>query len=301
MVFNLEKETIDGYEVSAETKKLWAVEMDLAKKLLEVCEKHNLKIWAAAGTLLGAVRHKGFIPWDDDMDFEMMRDDYNKLLEIGPKEFKDPYFFQSIYTDNIGGGLIKIRNSNTTMLQKGYDKYKIENLGCAIDVFVLDVVPDDKEEFVKEYNKVRRLRRIVNNYKLLKTSRLSGVSKLLNQINNLFFSVVNVNHFQKRIVNLLSKPSIQDNKFISAIDYSAVLGRNIEIIKQYPKEWYVDIIRLPFFEYTMPAPKYYHEVLTLLYGDYMKPVKGTASHSLIVVDCDRTYRDVIKELSKNTK
>ena len=99
MSFNLNEEVMDGHTVTADMKKLWAVEMDLAKKLLEVCKKYNLKIWAEGGTLLGAVRHKGFIPWDDDLDFVMMRDDFEKLIEIGPKEFNEPYFLQTIYNN----------------------------------------------------------------------------------------------------------------------------------------------------------------------------------------------------------
>ena len=96
-LINMHEEVIDGHLVTTETKKLWAVEMDIAQKLLDVCKKHNLPIWAEAGTLLGAVRHKGFIPWDDDMDFCMMRKDYEKLMEIAPHEFLYPYFFQSFY------------------------------------------------------------------------------------------------------------------------------------------------------------------------------------------------------------
>lgn len=298
MIFNLNEEIIDGHLVTAETKKLWAVEIDLANKLFEVCDKYNLKVWAAAGTLLGAVRHKGFIPWDDDMDFEMLRADYDKLVEIGPKEFKDPYFFQSIYTDSIGGGVIHIRNSNTTMLEKDYEKYKKENFGCAIDVFVLDVIPDNERDFRKEYRKVRFMRRMVNNYKITKTSYLKGNAKIFNLLCKVFFSIYDVNKFHKRIVRVLSKPNINNNKYIQAIDYSILQGRRIDKIKHYSKEWYFDIIRLPFFEYTIPAPRCYHEVLSLLYGDYMKPIKGAASHTMIVVDCDRSYKDIISEMKE---
>lgn len=93
---NLDKEIRQGYEISSEMKKVWNVQMKLLKKLLEVCDKHHLKIWADGGTLLGTVRDHGYIPWDDDIDMVMLREDYDKLLEIAPKEFEEPFFFQDV-------------------------------------------------------------------------------------------------------------------------------------------------------------------------------------------------------------
>ena len=79
---NLEKETRRGYVISAEMKKVWAVEIELLKKLLNVCENNHLRVWAEGGTLLGAVREKGYIPWDDDIDMAMPRKDYDILRNI---------------------------------------------------------------------------------------------------------------------------------------------------------------------------------------------------------------------------
>ena len=101
----LEEENRDGFLVDKKRKQVWAVELDLFAKFISVCNKYQLKYYADAGTLLGAVRHNGFIPWDDDMDFVMFRDDYDKLCDIGEKEFEYPYFFNNEYS---GFGTIRV-------------------------------------------------------------------------------------------------------------------------------------------------------------------------------------------------
>ena len=93
------EEVRDGYLVTAKVKELWAVQIDLLCELDRVCKKYNLKYILDFGTLLGAVRHKGFIPWDDDLDVSMLREDYDKLMEVGPTEFTHPYFLQNHDTE----------------------------------------------------------------------------------------------------------------------------------------------------------------------------------------------------------
>ena len=78
---NLNEEVRNGYLITAETKKVWAVQIDLLKHLVDACQRHNLKIWADGGTLLGTVREHGYIPWDDDIDMFMLREDYERLRE----------------------------------------------------------------------------------------------------------------------------------------------------------------------------------------------------------------------------
>lgn len=141
-----EPETICNFFVSEKRKKIWAVEMDLYRELERVCKKHNLRYWAIGGTLIGAVRHHGFIPWDDDIDVCMPREDYEKLCGLYSKEFSSPYFLQTPQTDpGYYFSFAKFRNSNTTAISMPF-KNSLFNQGIFIDVFPLDYIDIDNAE-----------------------------------------------------------------------------------------------------------------------------------------------------------
>lgn len=107
----LESEVRCGYEVSAQMKKVWAVELDLLMEAKRVFEKYNIRWYAIGGTLLGAARHNGFIPWDDDIDIAIPRTDYERLRSVARKEFSHPYFFQDEYNSpGLLCGHAKLRN-----------------------------------------------------------------------------------------------------------------------------------------------------------------------------------------------
>ena len=111
----LNAETRCDYIITEKMKEVWAVELDLLVEFDRICKKHGIKYVASGGTMLGAVRHHGYIPWDDDIDLMMTREEYEKLCSIASSEFKHPYFFQTEDTDpGFMRYLARLRNSDIT-------------------------------------------------------------------------------------------------------------------------------------------------------------------------------------------
>lgn len=123
--------------ITSRRKRIWAVEIAALLQLDAVCKRHGLQYSLAFGGLLGAVRHQGFIPWDDDIDVLMFRKDYERLFELGD-EFSEPYFLQTPYSDpGAVFSTIRLRNSNTTWMVKEFSAEGF-NHGLGIDIFPLD-------------------------------------------------------------------------------------------------------------------------------------------------------------------
>ena len=148
-----------AYVVTAEKQELFSVLLDLLKELNRVCSENDITYYAFGGTMLGAIRHKGFIPWDDDVDIILPRKDYDRLKEVADKgAFGEPYFFQSPSTDKgYPKGFCRLRNSNTTEIP--YDDVAMNcNRGIFIDIFPLDILPDDEKERGKQKKQLSTLR-----------------------------------------------------------------------------------------------------------------------------------------------
>ena len=161
-IFKKKVYDLNPFKQDINLRNIKKVQLELLKVFAEVCEKNDLSYCAIYGTLLGAVRHKGFIPWDDDLDLAMPREDYDTLIEIAPEIFDEPYFLQTPEND-IGcfyGGYSKLRNSNTTGLEKR-NKNHVCNQGIWIDIFPLDVVPSNNEEKERQFGKVTFYQRLL--------------------------------------------------------------------------------------------------------------------------------------------
>ena len=125
-------------------RKLQLTELEILKELVRVCRKHNLRYYIVGGTLIGAARHGGFIPWDDDIDVSMPRKDFDKLCKIAKEEFGENYFLQTRKTDKkCYFHYAKLRKNGTYF---GEDKFEHTALhkGIFMDIFPLDYIPDNK-------------------------------------------------------------------------------------------------------------------------------------------------------------
>lgn len=241
---------------------------DILKEVHELCERHGLKYFLDAGTLIGAVRHKGFIPWDDDIDIGMLREDFNKFLEIAKKELPKHLFLQTFETDeyyDVYPVPCKVRYNNTMFLEEGAkENYKMHN-GIYIDVFPYDSLP--------KYNFTYKIQRTLS-YNILKSfKRLRDKPEKLSFKNKLTFS------FYKLVVKVF--PNKRRLKFFNSLikwndKHSEYMGYGVDTYWSeyvYKKSDYFDLAKLEFEGQYFYAPKNYHAILTQLYGDYMKMPK----------------------------
>lgn len=294
---NIDEEIREGYRISHEVKTLWNVQMELLAELKRVCQKNGIKFFAAGGTLLGAVRHRGYIPWDDDIDVYMLREDYDKLNRYAYKDFDaSNYFYQSTYTDNLIRQHAQLRKNGTTLLLKS-DYKKKHHRGIFIDIFVLDKVPDDekeREEFKKEvrraYGKCFSPRfshseRYHKYIVLLYNAMVILPRKVVWSVSNLFFS--RRKKFE-RFEKIAGRYRNERCKFITDIVMLATLNKELWL---FPAKGYENPVELPFEDTKILAPSDYDLDLRIQYGDYKKIEIGTSLHGHIFFDTERDYTE----------
>ncbi len=270
----LNEEVRNGFRITKEQKEIWAVELDMLVKLIDVCGKYNLTYYADSGTLLGAARHNGFIPWDDDIDIAMMRDEYERLCEIAECEFQYPYFFQTEKTDpGSARKHAQIRNCQTTGIVRSEWSYNYKfNQGIFIDIFPLDNLP---APFLREnyYKEITELREKSNMF-------TDDFTHKGNYRENPYYV-----EFEKCI-------SRYDMSASQQIGNLALMGGK-RTSNRYRRD-YIDTVELPFEFITIKAPVGYKNELRRMFGIWKTHKVFYGVHGGVFFDTDRPYTEYIK-------
>ena len=292
-MISLEKETICGYQVSARMKRIWAMELDMVRRFVEVCEEYHLQYWMMGGTLLGAVRHKGFIPWDNDIDLAMPRADYNRLLEIGPTEFMAPMFFQTPVTDGARffNTYVKIRNGNSTAATREEVESGM-NGGIFIDIFCLDEIPDSPKERKKYFQRLARLTKM-RRFALGIPPKGGMVNKVKYLVQKAIYRVV----YHSPDAAELYRAYQKEAACYAGTGCRQLAHRDFGYHEKFiwDKQDWDRIVQLPFEDMMLNAPAGYDAILKHQFGDYMQFPKDRSTHDYFEFDPDVPYRAYFKQ------
>ena len=266
------------------TKELQKVELNILKDFIRVCDKLNINYCLMAGTLLGAIRHQGFIPWDDDIDVCMMRSDYEKFLKEGQKHLNKNYFLQTYETDaEYPGCFAKIRDNNTTFLEENV-KNRNMNQGIFIDVFPLD-----------EYHKYNRIKEKLIFYKLYNDKFINDKSRLKRIITTLS-NIIYKNTAKVDLCKTQEKLYLEKQKHSEYVtNYCGAWGVKKETHHKKCFDKY-NIVKFEGIDVKIPSG--YDEILTNLYGDYMKlppKEKQVSHHYTDIIDTKKSYKEYINK------
>lgn len=274
-------EVREGFMIERKMKCAWAAQMEVLKEIDRICKENEIRYFADYGTLLGAVRHKGFIPWDDDIDIAMPRDEYRRFFEIAAKELPDDW----IFTNGSEGGWAaygRIVNG------EAYDtraERMIRFHGCpyvvGVDIFPLDYVPPIKEEEEAWHLLLEYLWALANELKKNRTVPLDNeIEQSLRQAEEWCRVKFDRNqNLESQLMRLLSQIAQLYQRDEAKELETVVCDWGSEHRYKFKCEWYAESIEVPFENIMVPIPVGYKEVLRTQYGeDYMIPKRGTAEH-----------------------
>lgn len=279
-----QKEVRCGFEISEMMKRAWAAELEVLQVVADVCERNGLQYYADWGTLLGAVRHQGFIPWDDDIDICLKREEYAELVRILPRQLPKGFVMAGMYAD-----CERLRQaavcSNIRVIadeeQWDFNDYMMRFHGfpyqrIGIDIFSVDYMPRDYE-LVEIQKNIITYGLVLSQY--LDEFRVNGeLNDRLSKMEELCGVTIpredGIIHYLSRLIDSVS--ALYGEAYADEVtEYPFFVARPGYRMK---KEWYQEVVKLPFENIEIAVPCGYGEVLTAEYGDYMIPQMVEGGH-----------------------
>ena len=291
----LKEEIRCDFKVTERRKRLWQMQLDMLQLVDTICNKYSIKYFAIGGTLLGAIRHKGYIPWDDDIDLAMFRSDYEQFVQAALQEIKYPYFVQSPTTEeDYAISHIKIRNSNSV----GATKYDFEfkyNKGVFIDIFPLDNIPDDSSQKQQLLNGVHDYRKTLDvgaRHFWYWQGTIKGAKNILSEEEkNYYISLVK----ERSIPTICDEYKSFCTQYNNTdTEYCGFLG--LELTSErffWKRDCFSGQTTVPFEYLKIPCPSGYDEILKKTYGNYSVFERTGSLHGTLIFEPDISYKDYI--------
>ena len=260
------------YQEVTDIREIQQMELGIMEYIHEVCQKIGVKYFLAYGSLIGAVRHKGFIPWDDDMDICMLREDYEKLQDYLIANPDERYEVMS-YKNNLNYvyPFMKVQDNHTYLLEE--DVRIDSNMGIYVDIFPVDGYENDANFKNKMTKLIKKRQLSCYTFKGI-TNTKSVLNSLIRYISVIIFYFTNTNKYVAQIEELAKSRKVSDYE---EVDYLIYKDMNKPVWR---REWLEQVTTGTFEGKEFMIPKNYHEILTSDYGDYMQlpPVELRFSH-----------------------
>lgn len=254
---------MDSYEDET-LSHLKEVLLMILKDFIEICEENNLEYYAYAGTALGAIRHSGFIPWDDDIDVIMFREDYEKFLDIMESKKSDKYTIFNVENTDDFHLFISKMSLNGTEVSEMWTENVSYTLGINIDIFVFDYIPPNKLKWYSLYYRTQILKKIGWFLGITQNEvYVSDFKKYLGKILKVLLKIFRISNskFRKSYSKLSLKTKEPSNMVydLSEVSYKY----------KYPVSIFKPIRKVQFETIKINMPNDYNTYLTICYGDYM--------------------------------
>jgi phosphorylcholine metabolism protein LicD len=254
--------------------------MEVLQEVDKVCKRHNIRWFADCGTLIGVVRHAGYVPWDDDLDICMLRPDYEKFRKYAKKELPERYEVLSCYDENEDyfEHLLRVANGHGLCFEEDYlEKYHDSPFATGIDIFPLDYIADDEEEEQERKDLLVLLMSL--------SDEVNEDGSNVDEYMDVIEQVEGICKFKIDFKRSVKHQLFQMVEKIFGL-YSDIGGKHVALMPywtyfnnhKYPSELFDKTIMMPFEFTELPVPAAYDAVLRIEYGDYMKVVKGGGVH-----------------------